>query len=114
MVVVDLALAVICFMGKCHPALVGQHTPRGAFVLDHQATDVPGYAGDLLVFKEDGTRLWAVHRVYTAKPSERRVERLLSGKVAMRKDITRGCVNVMPDVYARLVDCCSDQVLVIR
>jgi len=113
-VVVDLALAVICFMGECYPALTGPQTPRGVFSLDYQATEVPGYGGDLLVFKEDAARLWAVHRVYTAKPSERRVKRLLSGNAAWRKGITRGCVNVMPDVYARLVDCCSREMLVIQ
>jgi len=113
-VVVDLALAVICFMGQCHPALVGEHTPRGVFTLDHQAIKVPGYGGDLLVFKEDRTRLWAVHRVYTAVPTERRVERLLSGRAAFRKGVTHGCVNVMPDVYARLVECCSNQMLIVR
>lgn len=114
MVVVDLALAVICFMGECHPALVGEHTPRGAYVLEHQATELPGYGGDLLVFKEDRTRLWAIHRVYTAVASQRRVERLRSGRVALRKGVTLGCVNVMPDVYARLVECCGNQVLVIK
>jgi len=112
--VVDLALAVICFMGECHPALVGEDTPRGVFVLQHQATQVPGYGGDLLVFQEDRTRLWAIHRVYTAVPSQRRVERLLSGRIALRQGVTMGCVNVMPEVYARLVECCSNQVLTIK
>ena len=114
MVVVDLALAVICFMGQCHPALVGPHTPRGVFALDYQATDIPGYGGDLLVFKEDAVHLWAIHRVYTAKPSEQRVKRLKVGDVTDRKGITHGCVNVMPDVYEQLVDCCSNQTLIIR
>lgn len=114
MIVVDLALAVVCFMGECHPALVGEQTPRGVFVLDHQVTEVPGYGGDLLVFNEDRTRLWAIHRVYTAKASERRVERLLSGRAASRKGVTHGCVNVMPEVYERLTECCSNHVLMIR
>jgi hypothetical protein len=113
-IVVDLALAVICVMGECHPALVGEQTPRGVFALDHQATEVPGYGGDLLVFQEDRTQLWAIHRVYTAKASERRVERLLSGRAASRKGVTHGCVNVMPEVYARLVACCSHVPVMIR
>jgi hypothetical protein len=114
MVIVDLALATICFMGSCHPALVGPETPRGTFALDYQATVVPGYGGDLLVFKEDEARLWAIHRVYTAKAEEKRVKRLQAGAPADRKGITHGCVNVMPDVYERLVDCCSNHTLVIR
>src|SRR5688572_8660194 len=114
MVVVDLALAAICFMGECHPALVGKHTPRGVFALNHQATDYLGYGGDLLVFMEDRTRLWAIHRVYTAVSEERRVERLRSQRVELRQGVTHGCINVMPDVYAQLVKCCSNQALVIQ
>lgn len=114
MVVVDLAMAVICFLGTCHPALVGSQTPRGFFVLDYQATDVPGYGGDLLVFQEDDRHLWAIHRVYTAKPSEQRVRRLEAGNAAARRDITHGCVNVMPEVYEQLIECCSRDSLVIR
>jgi hypothetical protein len=114
MVVVDLALAVICFGGQCHPALVGNNTPRGVFMLEHQATEEPGYGGDLLVFSEDRSHLWAIHRVYTAVPSEHRVERLRSRQVALRQAVTHGCINVMPDVFARLVQCCSNQALLIR
>ena len=85
MVVVDLALAVICFMNQCHPVLVGPHTPRGTFLLDHQATPAPGYGGDLLVFKEGPSQLWAIHRVITAPASERRLERLQSVHASARR-----------------------------
>lgn len=114
MVVVDLALAVICFMGECHPALIGKHTPRGLFALHYQSTEYPGYGGDLLMFKEDRTRLWAIHRVYTEGSAEQRLERLRSRRVELRQGVTLGCVNVMPDVYAALVKCCSNAALVIQ
>lgn len=114
MVVVDLALALICFAGECHPALVGDHTPRGTYLLEHQATEEPGYGGDLLVFQEDRTRLWAVHRVYTQVAAQRRVERLQSTRVELRRGVTSGCINVMPDVYSRLLQCCKGAVLMIK
>lgn len=114
MVVVDLALAVICFMNQCHPVLVGPHTPPGTFLLDHQATPEPGYGGDLLVFNEGPSQLWAIHRVITASASERRLERLQSAHAGARRRVTRGCVNVMPQVFDSLVRCCSRDLLVIR
>jgi hypothetical protein len=114
MVVVDLALAVICFMSQCHPALVGNDTPRGTFLLEHQVTPEPGYGGDLLVFREGHTHLWAIHRVYTGVPSERRAGRLASRRAGERRGVTRGCVNVTPEVFDRLVRCCRSEVLVIR
>lgn len=114
MVVVDLALAVICFMNQCYPVLVGPHTPQGTFQLDHQATPEPGYGGDLLVFKEGPSQLWAIHRVITARASERRLERLQSTHADARRRVTHGCVNVMPQVFDSLVRCCSRALLVIR
>lgn len=114
MVVVDLTLATICFLGQCHPALVGQHTPAGTFELALRATDEPGYGGDVLAFKEDRTRLWAVHRVWTLEPRERRLERLRAGDPRLRRGVTRGCVNVAPAVYDALVACCAGDVLEVR
>jgi hypothetical protein len=113
MVVVDLALASICFMGSCHPVLVGEDTPAGTFRLSRQETAEAGYGGDLLVFQEDRQHVWAVHRVFTLIAEQRRIERLRSGRTDLRRFVTKGCVNVMPEVYSKLVDCCSSDVLVI-
>ncbi|RJF92144.1 murein L,D-transpeptidase [Noviherbaspirillum saxi] len=113
MVVVNLALASICFAGNCFPALVGDNTPAGTFSLSHQQIPDPGYGGDILVYKENRRYLWAIHRVYTLNPAERRMERLKSAQADARRSITNGCINVMPDVYQKLVDCCSRDVLVI-
>lgn len=114
MVVVNLALATICFMGSCYPALVGNNTPVGSFALSRQAISEPGYGGDLLVFHENRQYLWAIHRVYTLNREERRLERLRSDRAEQRRFITKGCINVMPEVYRKLVDCCSGDVLAIR
>jgi hypothetical protein len=114
MIVVDLAMASICFSGACFPALVGDHTPTGHFTLSHRAIDTPGYGGDLLVFRENDRYLWAIHRVYTGVPRERRAERLASGRPEERRSVTHGCINVMPEVYLKLVDCCRRDVLIIR
>lgn len=114
MVVVSLALASICFAGGCYPALVGSNTPAGTFALSQRETPEPGYGGDLLVYREDDRYVWAIHRVYTLNPGERRIDRLASGKPEQRRGVTKGCINVMPEVYRMLVDCCSKDVLVIQ
>jgi hypothetical protein len=114
MIVVSLAAASICFAGACYPALVGDNTPAGTFTVSRQQVKDPGYGGDVLVYRENARYIWAVHRVYTLNPVENRVARLHSGRAEQRRAITKGCINVMPDVYERLVDCCSTDVLVIN
>lgn len=114
MIVVSLAAASICFAGSCYPALVGNNTPSGTYTLSRQTVEDPGYGGDLLVYRENRRYLWAIHRVYTLNPGEDRLSRLHSGKPELRRAVTKGCINVMPDVYQRLVDCCSSDVLVIN
>lgn len=118
MIVVDVALATICFLHgantECHPALVGSSTPKGTFTVVQRLTDSPGYGGDVLQFHETEKEILAIHRVWTLRPAERRLERLTSGDIRQRKNITGGCINVSPEVYSRLVDCCSTSTLVIR
>lgn len=114
MITVSLALAMICFNGQCHPALVGPGTPTGLFPLVHYQTKQQGYGGDILVFKETDHSLYAIHRVYTLNPKQQRIAKLTSGTATQRQSITDGCVNVMPDVYQALMDCCSNQPLEIK
>lgn len=114
MIVVSLAAASICFANTCYPALVGDNTPAGTFTLSRQQVVAPGYGGDLLVYRENARYLWAIHRVYTLNPGEDRVSRLRADRAELRRTITKGCINVMPEVYERLVDCCSNDVLVIN
>jgi hypothetical protein len=113
-VVVDLTLAAICFLGQCHPALVGDDTPIGEFTLELQTTSWPGYGGDLLVFHEDRHSVWAIHRVIPGQPGQRRTERLRSGRPELRRGITHGCINVTPQVYRALVRCCEGDTLVVK
>lgn len=118
MVVVSLALATVCFTfngaEQCHPALVGKDTPKGRFTLVQRLTADPGYGGDVLQFHETDKAVYALHRVWTLRPSERRAERLASSHLADRQSITGGCVNVSPEVYDALVRCCSNQSLIIQ
>ena len=113
-VFVNLGMAVICFMQTCHPALVGPKTPPGIYTLQQYTTEAPDYTygGDVLVFKEYNDNVWAIHRVINI-PGEYRKQRLQSGKVSVRRNITHGCVNVDPEVYKQLVDCCSNSKLYI-
>ena len=118
MIVVDIALATICFLQGaeqvCHNALVGPSTPKGEFQLVQRLTDSPGYGGDVLQFKEKDTHVYAIHRVWTLSPRERRLQRLASADAAQRRSITNGCINVSPEVYDKLVACCVSHSLVVR
>jgi len=86
----------------------------GEYKIVKYKTQAAGYGGDILVFKEDRTSVWAVHRVYTRNPKQRRLERLASGDPNQRRSITDGCINIMPDVYQKLVDCCAGQTMVVK
>lgn len=112
-VVIDLGAAAICFLGSCYPALVGANTPTGAFQLKHYTTDAPGYGGDLLVFKEDDTSVWAIHRVINV-PGQNRPERLKKDDPKERRFITAGCINLEPEVYDKLAECCSNSPMIIK
>ena len=101
-VIVDIAAALICFAGMCHPALVGVETPRGEFQLIHYTTHDPGYGGDILAFKETKDALYCIHRVIDVR-GQKRLERLKSKDAKQRNKITGGCVNVDPKVYEELV-----------
>jgi hypothetical protein len=100
-------------MSSCHYALVGKNTPTGEFQLMHYTTEAPGYGGDLLVFKENEKEVWAIHRVLDI-PGQQRLARLYSPYAHHRKDITDGCVNIDPEVYKKLVECCSNSKVIIK
>lgn len=114
MVEVLLASALICFQGECHPALVGKDTNPGSYTLAPRITKDPGYGGDVLQYDRIPGLVYAIHRVWTLNPSQRRVERLQSSNPSERQNVTNGCVNVMPDVYDKLRECCSHSTLVIK
>lgn len=111
MIIVDLTLATICFLGTCFPALVGTDTPTGRYQTIQRETVSPGYGGDIIQFHEDDRGVYSIHRVWTQKPEQRRVERLKSNDSSQRQTITKGCVNVMPEVYDKLIKCCVGQPL---
>lgn len=119
MVFVDVALALICFAASpaeervCHHALVGPDTPKGSYQLQQRLVNDPLYGGDVLQFREDPKEVFAIHRVWLGRPAERRAERLKSSKVSDRR-VTMGCINVSPEVYQQLLDCCSNSNLVIQ
>ena len=98
--VVDLDRAEICMGSDCRPVLIGKETPRGEYPLQLATTDEKGYGGDVLVFKQDDTGAYAVHRIWTQKPSEKRLERIQQD--AERRIITNGCINVDDATYNQL------------
>jgi hypothetical protein len=112
-VVVELGTALICFLGQCYPALVGSTTPTGEFQLEHYTTETPGYGGDILVFKEEADSVIAIHRVLNV-PGQQRRQRLESSRASHRTHVTMGCVNVAPEVFEKLIDCCSSSTLTIK
>ena len=98
--VVDLDRAEICMESDCRPVLIGKETPRGEYPLQLAKTDEAGYSGDVLVFKQDTTGTYAVHRIWTQKPSEKRLERIQQDTA--RRIITNGCINVDDETYNKL------------
>ena len=98
--VVDLDRAEICMESDCRPVLIGKETPRGEYPLQLAKTDEKGYGGDVLVFKQDDTGAYAVHRIWTQKPSEKRLERIQQDTA--RRIITNGCINVDDETYNKL------------
>ena len=102
-VIVDTAKAELCFADdkQCHPVLIGKTTPKGTFPMTIMATKKSGYGGEVIGFKEERDFLFALHRVWLGKPSERRMERIASPLVADRI-MTNGCINVTDNVYEKL------------
>jgi hypothetical protein len=112
-VLVDMALAIICFASNCYPALVGVDTPRGEYQLRLYRDSTPGYGGDVLLFKETNTDVFLIHRVIEV-PGQYRSQRLKSGDLRQRVDVTNGCINVDPATYKKLVDCCYSSKVIIK
>ena len=98
--VVNLDRAEICMGSDCRPVLIGKETPRGEYHLQLAKTDAKGYGGDVLVFKQDDIGTYAVHRIWTQRPSEKRLERIQQD--AERRIITNGCINVDDATYNML------------
>lgn len=106
-VTVFLGKALICFAQLCHPILYGNDTPTGTYQLIERKVAQPGYDGSILQFKQVRGTVWAIHRVWTRSPKQMRVYRLSTPQVSDNK-ITNGCINLMPEVYYQLKDCCSN------
>lgn len=101
MITVDLAAALICFAGACHPALVGASTPPGTYQIALRPVANPNYGGDVLAFDEDDKYIWAVHRTWPGR------ENLYAQEPEKRRSVTKGCINVEPSVYLKLKECCN-------
>ena len=112
-VIVDLGMALICFAGQCHPALVGWATPKGEYQLTQYTTQKHGYGGDVLVFKLEEDVALAIHRVVDVRVQDRR-GLLADSEAKDRRAVTGGCINITPEVYEQLVECCSKSTLTIK
>ena len=113
-VFVNKEKAEICYNNVCEPILYGRNTPSGTFQMRLARIDSPGYGGTVLAFKDLGNGEWvSVHRVFTSRPEQRRLEKL-HGPVNGRKTVSMGCINVDSKVYEKLVECCSNATLVIK
>ena len=112
MVLINLSLAVICFGSnmECHPILYGEHTPKGEFTMVVRVTPQVGYGGDVIQFHADDKQIYAIHRLWTRSPQQKREERISSPDISRRK-ISAGCINVMPEVYEQLKACCVNEPL---
>ena len=102
-VIVNTAKAELCFTddAQCYPVLIGKTTPTGTFDMQLMKTSKPGYGGEIIGFKQEKAFLFALPRVWTLTPSERRMQRIASNVVSDRI-ITNGCINVTDKVYDKL------------
>jgi hypothetical protein len=112
-VTVDIDSAYVCFDDSCYPALVGRETPKGEFTLTQYSIEDPRYGGDLLVFKVGDEAVYAIHRVLDV-PGQQRLARIHSPYSQHRVMVTNGCVNVTPEVYDKLIACCSKSKVTIK
>ena len=112
MVLINITLAIICFGSnmECHPILYGDKTPIGEFEMVVRVTPQVGYGGDVIQFHSDEHQIYAIHRLWTRSPQQKREERIASPDPSRRK-ISNGCINVMPEVYEELKSCCLNQEL---
>lgn len=111
-----LAEALICLnttpMMICKPALTNPSlTPVGEYYGLRAPTSTPGYGGDVIVFHEDETGTYAIHRPYTLNPGEQRMKRLQSDDPLDRR-ITNGCINIPADFYDQIFN--SDKEILIK
>lgn len=115
----SIALATICFsfqgVEECHPVLLGKNipTPTGEFDMRKRLTNDPGYGGDVIQFHQNSDMVFAIHRVWMLKPEQKRMDRIKSKNIKDRF-ISSGCINMLPEAYQRLLECCIDQRLVVR
>ncbi len=112
-VIVDLALATICFAGQCHPILVGPETPKGSYQLEHFTTQDPRFGGDVLVFDVKNNVIFAIHRLIEV-PGQNRARRIQSAFASHRRNVTGGCINVENYVFEKLLECCSNAPIQIK
>jgi len=104
-VVVSLSLATMCFLNQCYPVLVGDRTTEGVYTLERVRITAPGYGDDVLIYDPITKAVpRSIHRVYLGIPQQQRLERL-RGPASVRRGVTNGCINAMPDVYEQLIAC---------
>ena len=110
MITVLLGLALVCFDGECHPALVGSRTPTGIYEPTIRLVEDPLYGGSVLQFHETETEVYAFHKIWNGKPSERREWAIRQSDPKIRT-LTNGCINLEPSVYLRMLSCCANQTI---
>jgi len=112
MVTISIAKALICFQATCYPVLLGKDTKPGTYQMTVMHTQQRGYGGDVLVYDHRGYAWYGIHRTFANSP---RRKALYHGTTAeQRRNVTNGCPNVEPHVYAKLKDCCRHLPLVIE
>ncbi len=105
--------AIICFDNACHPALVGNATRPGTYQLQVLNVASEGYGGNVLMYDADISSWYAIHRTYTGRNVRGR-HGLYHNTTAKERTVTAGCINVEPDVFNELIECCRKSKLIIK
>jgi hypothetical protein len=100
--------ALICVLGQCFAALVGDSTPLGTFPLQHVVVEYDGRRDAVLAYAYDEAGgVYAIHR----PPSARRRALLASNDTT---PVTAGCINVEDPVLDYLIACCAGTAITIH
>jgi hypothetical protein len=97
MLILYLSTMLLCLGIECWPALAGNDTLTGVYQLQLTPVEEPEYKGDVIVYRETATSIYAIHRTYPGR------ENMYTLPDEKRRHVTNGCINVEPFVYERLV-----------
>lgn len=98
---VILSTTIACIQDDCVSVIVGKPktpTPIGYYQTYYATTKQYGYDSELIVFKENSTKVWAIHKPYKTLHNKNYRELILKD-INSNKFISNGCINVPSEFF---------------